>query len=111
MRVECAAAWRSESKMENHMRGILICGAIAAGIMVPPGYGQSVADQASFRNMSLGGIHLYGVSVFSGYSTSAYPAGLGILPVGAGQLGGDTNFGGSASLGGQYHRQRTDFSM
>lgn len=93
------------------MRGVLIVGVIAAGIMVPSGYGQSVVDQASFRNMSLGGIHLYGVSAFSGYSTSAYPVGLGSVPVGVGQLGGDTNFGVSASLGWQYHRQRWNFSM
>jgi hypothetical protein len=93
------------------MRGVLIVGVIAAGMMFRPAYGQSVADQASFRNMSIGGIHLYGASVFGGYSTSAYPVGLGISPVGVGQLGGDTNFGGSASLGWQYHRQRWNFSM
>lgn len=93
------------------MRGVLIVGVIAAGMMFRPVYGQSAADQASFRSTSLGGIHLYGVSVFGGYSTSAYPVGLGIPPVGVGQLGGDTNFGGSVSVGGQYHRERTDFSM
>jgi hypothetical protein len=93
------------------MRGVLIVGVIAVGIMFRPAFGQSVVDQASFRSMSLGGIHLYGVSVFSGYSTSAYPVGLGNTPLGAGQLGGDTSFGGSASLGWQYHRQRWNFSM
>jgi hypothetical protein len=80
-------------------------------MMFRPAYGQSAADQASFRDMSLGGIHLYQVSVFSGYSTSAYPVGLASSPVGVGQLGGDTTFGGSASLGWQYHRQRWNFSM
>ena len=75
--------------------------------MPPSGYGQSVVDKASFRTMSVGGIHLYGVSVFGGYSTSAYPGGLGQIPVGAGQLGADINYGVSTSLGWQYHRQRT----
>src|SRR5437879_12638852 len=94
------------------MRVVLIVGVIAAGMMLRPAYGQSAADQATFRSMSPGGIHLYGASVFSGYSTSAYPAaGLNNLPVGVGQLGGDTNVGGSVSLGGQYHRERWDFSM
>ena len=93
------------------MRGVLIVGVIAAGMMFRPAYGQSAADQASFSNMTLGGIHLYGVSVFSGYSTSAYPAALGRLPVGVGQLGGDTNFGGTATLGWQHHRERWNFSM
>lgn len=66
------------------MRGVLIVGVIAAGMMFRPAYGQSAADQASFKNMSFGGIHLYGASVFSGYSTSAYPVELGRSPVGLG---------------------------
>src|SRR5262245_43083624 len=94
------------------MRRILIHGAIAAGLIVPLGYGQSLFDQASFRTMSLGGIHLYGVSVFSGYSTSAYPGGLGQFPAtNAGQLGSTVNYGGTATLGWQRHRDRSDFAV
>ena len=93
------------------MRGVLIVGAIAAGMMAPSVYGQSVFDSASFKSMSIGGIHLYGVSVFSGYSTSAYPGGLGQAPPGSGLLGADVDFGATASVGWQFHRQRTDFSL
>lgn len=86
-------------------------GVIVGCLLVSPGYGQSVADQASFRNMTLGGIHLYGVSVFSGYSTSAYPGSLGQIPAGANTLGPDVNYGATASLGWKQHRQRWDFSL
>src|SRR5215472_10000961 len=93
------------------MRAALILG-IALAALAPSMEGQSLFDQADFKNLSLGGIHLYGVSVFTGYSTSAYPLGSGqqLLP-GAAALGADTNYGVSVSLGGQYHRDRTNFSM
>jgi hypothetical protein len=59
----------------------------------------------------LDGIRLYGVSAFSGYSTSAYPASLGQIPNGGAGLGADVNYGATASLGWQYHRDRSDFSL
>jgi len=94
------------------MRGVIIYGVIAAGLVLPAGYSQSVADQASFKNVAIGGIHLYGVSIFSGYSTSAYPVGSGaVLLPGAGSIGADTNYGASVSVGWQYHRQRSNFSL
>ena len=94
------------------MRGVLIYSLMATSMIVPVCRGQSLADQVSFKSMSLGGIHLYGVSVFSAYSTSAYPGGLGLVPTaGAGSLGADVNYGASGSLGWQYHRQRTNFSL
>lgn len=93
------------------MRSLFQFGVLAAGMMVQSGYGQSLADQTSFKNMSLGGIHLYGVSVFSGYSTSAYPGGPGQFQADAGILGADVDYGASASLGWQHHRDRSNFSM
>src|SRR5438067_12586736 len=94
------------------MRGVLIYSLMATSMIVPVCRGQSLADQVSFKSMSLGGIHLYGVSVFSGYSTSAYPGGLGLVPTaGAGSLGADVNYGASGSLGWKYHRQGTNFSL
>lgn len=94
------------------MRGVLIYAGIAAGLVLPAGYSQSVADQASFKSVTMGGIHIYGVSVLSGYSTSAYPVSSGqVLFPGAASLGGDTNYGGSVSLGWQYHRPRSNFSL
>src|SRR5215475_7190185 len=41
----------------------------------PVCWSQGILEQVNLRSMSLGGFHLYGVSVFSGYSTSAYPQG------------------------------------
>ena len=59
------------------MRRALKYGVLAAGMLARSGYGQTLAEQSSFRSMSVRGVRLYGVSVFSGYSTSAYPGGLG----------------------------------
>jgi hypothetical protein len=93
------------------MRRAFIIAVITAGIVAPRGYGQSAAD-AEFRSASWEGIHLYGVSIFGGYSTSAYPGGFALAPVpGAAQLGSDVNYGSTASIGWQYHRTRSDFSV
>ena len=47
---------------------------MAASMAVPSEVlGQSLLDQVNFKTGSLGGMHLYGASVYSGYSTSAYP--------------------------------------
>ena len=46
-----------------------------------------------------------------GYSTSAYPGGLGQFQADAGILGADVDYGASASLGWQHHRDRSNFSM
>jgi len=91
------------------MRGIFRC-AIAAGIMIPAGLGQSLFDQASFRSMSVGGVRLYGVSVYAGYTTSAYPGGFG-QPTLAGGLGPDVDYGASTSVGWQSHGQRTNLGL
>ena len=93
------------------MRRALKYGVLAAGMMARLGYGQSLADQTSFRSMSVGGIRLYGVSVFSGYSTSAYPGSFGQLQPGAGLLEASVSYGASASVGWQRHRDRSSFSM
>jgi hypothetical protein len=94
------------------MRGVLVYGAILAGMTVARSYGQAAFDSASFQTTPLEGIRVYEVSAFSGYSTSAYPAGSGQIPLqGASSLGGDASYGGSARVGWQHHRQRTDFSL
>ena len=92
------------------MRGIFGY-VIAAGLMVPAGFGQSLFDQASFKSMSLGGVHLYGVTVYSGYTTSAYPGSFGQTPSPTSGLGPDVDYGAATSVGWQYHRQRTDFGI
>src|SRR5260370_2148797 len=83
------------------------------GILVPACQGQSLFDQANFDGTALGRIHLSGVSVFSGYSTSAFPlTGLGqIATPGAGALGSDETYGASATVSWQRHRERTNLSI
>src|SRR5262249_24495155 len=95
------------------MRRVLIIGFMVATCAVLPGWGQAAFEMVNFRNLSAGGFHVYNVSAFSGYSTSAYPNGYGQLPsLGTNSLlGGDVNYGASASLGWQHHRERTDFSL
>lgn len=95
------------------MRGVFIRCAIALGLMAEASSGQSIFDEVSFRTLSVGGFHVYGVSVYSGYSTSASPNGYPQFPsIGSGgSLGADVNYGASASAGGQFHRGRTNFSL
>jgi len=71
---------------------------------------QPLPDQMNFRTGETDGAHLYGVSAFSGYSTSAYPLGQSIQP-GVSTLGGDANYGASASMGWQRHRDWMSFSL
>src|SRR5215469_15913742 len=76
---------------------------LTAGILALNCKSQTLADQMSFRTGEVDGAHLYGVSAFTGYSTSAYPVSQGIQP-GASGIGGDTNYGATASMGWQRHR-------
>jgi hypothetical protein len=86
--------------------------AIATGMAAGTAPAQSLLDQVNFRSVSVGGFRLYGASVFSGYSTSAYPLGSGqIAPAGLQELGGSLNYGASASFGWQHHRRATDFAL
>lgn len=81
--------------------------------LVSNGKGQQLLDEVNFRQGQFGGVRLYGVSVFSGYSSSAYPASSsgGIPPPGSSALGSDVTYGATASLGWQRHRNRTDLSV
>jgi hypothetical protein len=56
------------------------------------------------------GARIYLVSVFSGYSTSAYPVNLTVQP-GASTIEGDWNYGASASMGWQRHRELSNLSV
>ena len=44
-----------------------------AALFVSSGRSQELLDEINFRAGELGGLHLVGLSVFGGYSTSAYP--------------------------------------
>lgn len=93
------------------MRRVVNLIIISAGLLVPVCSGQSLLDQVNFQTGQFGGIHLIGVSVYSGYSTSAYPQGVLELNSLAGSLGGDWNYGATASLGWQHHGQNSDVSV
>src|SRR5579864_8908070 len=87
---------------------------VAAGFAVSAANGQSLLDETNFRRSETEGVHLYGVSVFGGYSTTAYPVTGSGIPSGSflsvGSLGGDENYGTSATVGWQRHRSRYDLS-
>src|SRR5690242_2484583 len=85
--------------------------ALAAGVFITSCYGQARWDDASFKSASIGGVHLYGVSVFSGYSTLALPTGSAqqIVSPGLNDLGSDVVYGVEWALG--WRRQRDQSSM
>jgi hypothetical protein len=86
--------------------------AILTGLMAVIGDAQSLTDQVNFKSAAVGGFRLYGVSAFTGYSTTAYPLGLGqTAPAGVQDLGGSINYGVSASFGWQLHRRKTNLTM
>jgi len=75
---------------------------------------QSLVDQVNFKSGTLGGLHLYGISVYSGYSSSAYPlnSGLATTPLpGAENLGPDANYGVQATVGWRHQGPRTHFEL
>src|ERR1700676_2592653 len=85
---------------------------VAVGVLVPACQAQALLDQVNPLGAGQEGARLYEVSVFSGYSTSAFPLGAGQVPSpGAAALGSDATFGVSAVLGWQHHRERTNFSI
>jgi hypothetical protein len=97
----------AETKLLRLLAHITIATGMTA-VIVPA---QSLLDQVNFRSASIGGIRLYGVSIYSGYSTSVLPVGLGqTAAAGLQELGGSANYGASASVGWQHHRRGTSFS-
>jgi hypothetical protein len=58
------------------------------------------------------GIHIYNITVYSGYMTNAYPtAGIALnLSSGFGKVGPDENYGAQIQVGWQHHHGRTDVS-
>jgi hypothetical protein len=67
--------------------------------------------QALFDGNHLDGAHLYEVSIFSGYSTSANPLAFGALTPPSGALNADVSYGASAAVGWEHHREKTNFSV
>jgi hypothetical protein len=83
---------------------------VTAGLLALNGKSQTLPDQMNFRTGEVDGAHLYGVSAFSGYSTSLYPVGQSVQ-AGASTLGSDVNYGASASMGWQRHREWMNLSV
>jgi hypothetical protein len=96
---------------ETGMRKALVCAALAMGLAAAcPA--QGLTDELNFRSATVGGVHLYGLSVYTGYSSSAYPLnGPAQLPPGTGLLGDDFTYGATATMGWQRHRDRTSLTM
>lgn len=86
---------------------------LTASILVTACRGQDLFSSNNFINKNLNGLRFYGISLFSGYSTSAYPqGGLTFVPdARATRLGSDSNYGGMLSAGWQHHRDRTNMSL
>jgi hypothetical protein len=108
-----AGVWvGGELTVSRLLRGVFVFA--IAGFFGSPVKGQELLDEVNFRAGELGGFHVVGLSVFGGYSTSAYPqAGLnlGANPTGLGSLGGDTSYGATASVGWQRNRQKTNIAV
>jgi hypothetical protein len=90
----------------------IVTGAI---LLVPACQGQSLSGQVDSKSVQVGGVHLYEVSVFTGYFSSAYAltagAGFGQVTTPGLALGAEVNYGASATLGLQRHRERSNFSI
>jgi hypothetical protein len=86
--------------------------AIAVGLVLPACHAQVVPDQLNPLSSASDGVHLYEVSVFAGYESSANPLSSGYLATpGVSQLGADENYGVSAAVGWQHHRDKTNFAI
>jgi len=95
------------------MRRVLKSILITAGLFIPACNGQAFLDELNFRSGQLEGIHLVGVSVYSGYSTTAYPqTGFALNnTAGAQGLGPDESYGVSASLGWERNHGKSDLAV
>jgi hypothetical protein len=86
--------------------------AAAAAALASACLGQTIPDTVSFKGANLAGLHIYGASVYSGYSSSAYPLNSPsqVVQPGIGRLGSDEIYGATASLGWHYDRQHSSVS-
>lgn len=84
-------------------------------LLAPLCQSQSLTGQVDSKSVQVGGVHLYEVSVFTGYFSSAYPltsgAGFAQLSTPGLTLGAEMNYGAAATLGLQRHRERSNFSL
>ncbi len=70
-----------------------------------------VFSDVDFKGTAIEGFHLYGISAYSGYSSSAYPITNNVTPIiGASALGWTVTYGATGSVGYQRHQGKTNFS-
>lgn len=94
------------------MSKVFACLLIVAAVLTRPATGQGFSDLVNFKGNAHNGIGIYGVSVFTGYSSSFYPANsLNLGSLAASGLHGDVSYGASASVGWQHHRRGTDITV
>jgi hypothetical protein len=80
--------------------------ALTLAVFISGGYGQELWDTVNLRSAQVAGLHLYGISVYSGYSTFSSPVTNQSLPPGL--VGGsDTSYGAQWSLGWFRHSGKT----
>jgi hypothetical protein len=98
---------------DNFMARTLARVAIAAGLLSAPCFGQDSPSLPNPEALLPRGIHIYGVSVYAGYSTSAYPLGGVALNESSAlaNLGADETYGATATIGWQQHGARTNLSV
>jgi len=82
---------------------------IALSILAPASYSQQILDEVNLRSEEVSGLHLSGLSVYGGYSTSVYPATLQSAAslLATSGLGGDATYGVMGSIGWQRHFGRS----
>jgi hypothetical protein len=69
-----------------------------------------MSDMVNFKSARIGGVHLYNVTTFGGYSTSASLLG-GVSGTGSNLLGPDFNYGAAVAAGWQHHGKRTNTAI
>jgi hypothetical protein len=97
-----------EMKKRGTAAQIVIAAVLTAAVVSS----QTLVDQVNFKGSAMEGFRLYGVSAYTGYSTSALPLGLNeTVPSGVEGLSGSGTYGASASFGWQHRRDRTNASL
>jgi hypothetical protein len=74
-------------------------------------YGQERWDDVNFRSASIGGIHLYGVSIYTAYSSNATPPSLLQSQTALNQFGRDASYGAQWTLGWQRPKETSNVSI
>ena len=105
-----AAAARRRGGLRNLCQ-VLGCAVVALTAGIYPCLAQVTGAPVNLGNGEVVGLHIYDVSIYSGYSTMAYPMAVTQILPGQAGLQGDVNYGGSASVGWHRHRRKTDFGV